>query len=96
MQTISRASCSPRWRAGVAGAPTTPPTDTWLKMGDYFDLVADSFGLPPPPRISREEAEQQRTGDLLSFMRESRRLSNRRLRAGTAGAAALPIGQPGS
>jgi nucleoside-diphosphate-sugar epimerase len=52
----------------------------WLKMGDFFDLVADSFGLPRPPRISRREAEAALPESLLSFMRESRRLSNRRLR----------------
>ena len=53
---------------------------SWLKMGEYFDLVAGSFGLPPPARVSRQEAEAQMPETLLSFMRESRRLSNRRLR----------------
>jgi len=54
--------------------------NAWLKMGDYFDLVADSFGVPRPPRISRAEADAKLPATLLSFMRESRRLSNRRLR----------------
>jgi len=49
-------------------------------MGEYFDLVAGSFGLPLPARVSRQEAEAQMSETLLSFMRESRRLSNRRLR----------------
>jgi hypothetical protein len=49
-------------------------------MGDYFDLVAERFGLPLPPRISRRDAERHVPETLLSFMRESRRLSNRRLR----------------
>ena len=52
---------------------------SWLKMGDYFDLVAKSLGLPPPPRISREGAESRVPQTVMSFMRESRRLSNRRL-----------------
>jgi len=52
----------------------------WLKMGDYFDLVADHFDLPKPPRVSREEAERMLSPAALSFMRESRRLCNRRLR----------------
>jgi nucleoside-diphosphate-sugar epimerase len=52
----------------------------WLKMGDYFDLVADQFGLPKPPRISRADAERVISQTALSFMRESRRLCNRRLR----------------
>jgi nucleoside-diphosphate-sugar epimerase len=51
-----------------------------LKMGQYFDLVARSFGLPPPPRVSREQAEARLPPGLLSFMRESRRLDNARLR----------------
>ncbi|MEO8628952.1 MAG: NAD-dependent epimerase/dehydratase family protein [Betaproteobacteria bacterium] len=53
---------------------------SWLKMGDYFDLIADQFGLAKPPRITREEAASRLSAASLSFMRESRRLSNRRLR----------------
>jgi nucleoside-diphosphate-sugar epimerase len=52
----------------------------WLKMGQWFDLVAERFGLPPPPRVSRAEAERCLPDTLLSFLRESRRLDNRRLR----------------
>jgi nucleoside-diphosphate-sugar epimerase len=51
-----------------------------LKMGQYFDLVARSFGLPPPPRVSREQAEARLPPNLLSFMRESRRLDDARVR----------------
>jgi len=54
--------------------------DSHLKMGEYFDLVADRFGLPRPPRISRAEAEGQISPGMLSFMRESRRLINTRLK----------------
>jgi len=50
-----------------------------MKMGEYFDLVAQMFGLPPPPRVSIEEAARTLSPALLSFMRESRRLDNRRL-----------------
>ena len=52
-----------------------------MKMGDFFDLVADRTGLARPPRISREEAARQLPPELLSFMSESRRLSNRRMKA---------------
>jgi nucleoside-diphosphate-sugar epimerase len=55
--------------------------DTQLKMGDYFDLAADLSGLPRPPRITRDEARQQLSPMLLSFMSESRRLLNGRLKA---------------
>ena len=54
--------------------------DTVLKMGDYFDLAADLYGMPRPQRISRAQAENELPATLLSFMSESRRLSNRRLK----------------
>ncbi|HZX25493.1 MAG TPA: NAD-dependent epimerase/dehydratase family protein [Telluria sp.] len=52
---------------------------TRLKMGDYFDAVADACGLPRPPRLPRAELEQVVAPVLLSFMSESRRLDNARL-----------------
>jgi nucleoside-diphosphate-sugar epimerase len=54
--------------------------DTELKMGDYFDLAADLCGLPRPPRISRHEAAERLSPMLMSFMGESRRLINHRLK----------------
>ena len=51
-----------------------------MKMGDYFDNVADRFGMPRAPRISRQEAERRMTPLQLSFMSESRRLDNSRMR----------------
>jgi nucleoside-diphosphate-sugar epimerase len=54
--------------------------DTQLKMGDYFDLAADLYGLPRPPRIARDAAGDQLPLVLLSFMSESRRLHNRRMK----------------
>ena len=54
--------------------------DTRLKMGDYFDLAADLYGLPRPPRIGRDAATDQLPLMLLSFMSESRRLHNQRMK----------------
>lgn len=54
--------------------------DSELKMGDYFDSVADAFGLPHVPRISREQAQQTLPKTLLSFINESRRLTNTRMK----------------
>lgn len=65
---------------GRGGRAYNASDDSWMKMGDYFDLVADQFGLPHPPRISREAAEREMPENTLSFMRESRRLANRRLK----------------
>jgi nucleoside-diphosphate-sugar epimerase len=54
--------------------------DTEMKMGDYFDLAADLCGLPQPPRVTRAEAAAQLGPMQLSFMSESRRLDNTRLK----------------
>ena len=54
--------------------------DTELKMGDYFDLAADLCGLPRPRRIGLEQARAELPPMQLSFMGESRRLSNARLK----------------
>ncbi len=55
--------------------------DSELQMGAYFDLAAALCRLPPPPRITRAQAAVQLSPMLLSFMSESRRLDNRRLKA---------------
>jgi len=52
---------------------------SWLKMGEYFDLVAKTFDLPLPKRVTFEELRAQVTPQMLSFMKESRRLENHRL-----------------
>ena len=49
------------------------------KMGDYFDEVADAFGLDRPPRMPAEQLQKIVSPMLWSFMRESRRVSNTRL-----------------
>ncbi len=67
-------------RFGHAGRMYNASDDSALKMGDYFDLVADHCGLPRPPRLSRAEASRSIPENMLSFMNESRRLSNLRLK----------------
>ncbi|MES2958665.1 MAG: NAD-dependent epimerase/dehydratase family protein [Pseudomonadota bacterium] len=49
-------------------------------MGDHLDAVADAFGLARPPRLTRAEAALHLSPMQLSFLAESRRLDNRRLR----------------
>ncbi len=53
--------------------------DSAMRMGDWFDLLADTHGLERPERVSRAEIESRIAPNLLSFMAESRRLSNRRM-----------------
>ena len=54
--------------------------DTQLLMGDYFDLAADLYGMPRPPRLPRSTAQTALPLSLLSFMGESRRMDNTRLK----------------
>jgi nucleoside-diphosphate-sugar epimerase len=56
--------------------------DSEIRMGDWLDLVAERAGLPRPPRIARSEARGRVAPELLSFMSESRRLANRRMKEG--------------
>jgi len=67
-------------RYGKPGRVYNTSDDSELKIGDYFDLVADRFGLPRPVRISYDEARRQIPENQLSFMQESRRLANRRMK----------------
>ena len=59
---------------------TNTVDDSGLKMGEYFDLVAQRFGLPPPPRLPREELRKAVSPMMYSFMASSRRILNRRLK----------------
>jgi nucleoside-diphosphate-sugar epimerase len=54
--------------------------DSEIRMGDWFDLLAARAGLPRPARIARAEAAGRIAPELLSFMSESRRLVNRRMK----------------
>jgi nucleoside-diphosphate-sugar epimerase len=54
--------------------------DAELRMGAWFDAVADAYGMPRPPRVSWEDAEHRIAPILLSFMSESRRLVNARMK----------------
>ena len=75
------AICAAALERGAAGRIYNANDDGEMKMGDYFDLVADRAGLPRPPRITRAAAEAGAISEgLLSFMRESRRLVNTRMK----------------
>ena len=54
--------------------------DSQMKMGDYFDAVADAHHLPRPPRLPRTEVERAVSPMLWTFMNESRRLTNARMK----------------
>ena len=54
--------------------------DCHLKMGDYFDLAAQLLSLPAPPRLPRTQLAQVLSPMQMSFLAESRRLSNQRIK----------------
>ncbi len=54
--------------------------DSGIKTGDYYDALADAAGLPRPPRITRLEAEATLSPMRLSFLSESRRIDNLRMK----------------
>ena len=55
--------------------------DSGLKMGDWFDVVADHLGLPRPPRLPRDQVIAAVTPAMRTFLTESRRLDNQRAKS---------------
>ncbi len=77
---LARACVLALWR-GAARRHYNVCDDSELRMADYFDLAADLYGLPRPSRIARAQAAASLPLSLLSFMSESRRLDNTRMKA---------------
>lgn len=78
-EDLARAVTAALWR-GRPQRVVHACDDTELKMGDWFDFAADHYGLPRPPRVARDTARDELPLMLLSFMAESRRLDNARLK----------------
>lgn len=76
---LARACVAALWRGGTLRA-FHASDDSEIRMGDYMELAAQLYGLPLPPRIARDEAQARLPPSLLSFMGESRRLDNTRLK----------------
>ncbi len=76
---LARTAIAAMW-LGKSGRAINTVDDSALTMGEYFDAVADAFNLPRPPRVSRQEALRQISPALLSFMSESRRIRNDRMK----------------
>jgi len=77
LAAIVVAALDPKGARGVYNASD----DSEIKLGDFLDLVADRSGLARPPRVSRAEAARVVPPELFSFMSESRRLVNRRMKS---------------
>lgn len=54
--------------------------DNEFKTGDYFDAVADACHFPRAPRLPRAEVRRMVSPMQWSFMNESRRMSNARMK----------------
>ena len=71
------------WLAVFRGGPNRVLNivdDGELKMAEYFDQVADATGLPRPPRMPRAALKASVSPMLYSFMSESRRIENTRMK----------------
>ena len=76
---LARATVLALWR-GQALRVLNVNDDSDLHMADYMDLAASLWHMPKPPRISRRQAEKDLPPMTLSFMSESRRMNNQRLK----------------
>jgi nucleoside-diphosphate-sugar epimerase len=76
---LARACVAALWR-GRPQRVVQVCDDTDLKTGDYYDLVADLSGLARPLRVTRAQAAEHFSAAQWSFLNESRRLSNVRMK----------------
>ncbi len=76
---LARACIAALWR-GRPQRVVQVCDDTDMKTGDYYDLVADLSGLPRPARVTRAQAGEHFSAAQWSFLNESRRLSNARMK----------------
>jgi nucleoside-diphosphate-sugar epimerase len=65
---------------GEAGDVYNVCDESGGSMTDYFNAVADACGLPRPAQISMEQARHTLSPEMLSYLKESRRLDARRMR----------------
>lgn len=78
-EDLARA-CIAALRHGRPGRAYNISDDSELLMGEWYDRLADALGLPRAPRLARAEAQAVLPPMQLSFMGESRRLVNRRMK----------------
>jgi len=64
---------------GKAGEVYNVADNDSCTMSEYFIKIADAFNLPRPQEISWREAEQQLSPGMLSYLKESRRINNKKM-----------------
>jgi nucleoside-diphosphate-sugar epimerase len=72
--------CIAAMRRGQSGAAYNVSDGQPTTMTDYFNRVADYLGLPRPPVVGRAAAREALSPSMLTFLEESKRLDNRRMR----------------
>jgi len=76
---LARAAIAALYR-GCPNRAYNVSDDSEMKLGAWFDTIADAYRLPRPPRVTWDEAGRAIAPILLSFMSESRRLTNTRMK----------------
>jgi nucleoside-diphosphate-sugar epimerase len=76
---LARACALALWR-GKSQRSYNINDDTDMTMGTYLDAAADLYGMTRPTRMTREELKKEVSAMQLSFMSESRRLVNQRMK----------------
>ena len=76
LTTVCRAAATRGKNGQVYNVSDGHPTT----MTDYFNAAADFLGLPRPRQIPWEEARQLMSPLMLSYVAESRRMDNRKIR----------------
>lgn len=76
---LARACWVSLWR-GASNRCYNINDDTQMRMGEYWDAVADALGRARLLRVSRQELREQVSAMQWSFMQESRRMRNERLK----------------
>ncbi len=72
--------CVAATKGVVAGQVFNISDDAPSTMTAYFKAVADATGLPQPPLISLAEAREQLSPSMLSYLSESRRIRNTKMK----------------
>ncbi len=73
-------ACFAALHAPISGEVINIADDSPSSMTDYFRAVADYAGLPYPPEISMQAAREQMSTGMLSYLAESRRIRNDKMK----------------
>lgn len=76
---LAQAAWRSRWKGGAQRVYNVVD-DSRLKMGDFYALLAKHYGFPTPPRLPLEEIRRQVGEMSWSFMGESRKIENDRIK----------------